>query len=73
MNIIRPFLPDDIPPPKYFLQSLNPYLITCCKNSKEWIIQHLAGIQESARWILTSVATQKSIKHIIFVITACYF
>lgn len=49
------------------------YFITCCKDSKEWIMWGLAGSQESMRWILTPVTTQKNVKYIIDRTTTCYF
>lgn len=52
---------------------LIPYLIACCKDSKEWIMKSLAGSQESMRWILTPVTTEKNVKYIIDLITARYF
>ena len=49
------------------------YFIACCKDSKEWIMKSLADSQESTRWILTPVTTQKNVKYIINRITTSHF
>jgi len=59
--------------PKIKTELLITYFIARCKDSKEWIMKSLAGSQESMRWILTSVTTQKNVKYIIDRTTACYF